>query len=668
MAEQTVGAFLDEHRFGREFRAVVPAADDRVHLVVPGRTDAGLPGRHADPLLPQPWPAADRRSPAMDDGARRLATIRAPHRRSLARRPAEHAGAGRQARSRPARWSRTANGTEHFEQIVFACHSDQTLRLLGADATPAEAAGARRDPVSAEPGRTAHRRIAAADAAFGVGRMELRILECRRMTRRLPALPLNRLQPLPWQQPVIVSLNPLREPRAETVIQRFDYDHPVFDVGAIAAQRRLSEIQGQRRSLVLRCVGRLRLSRRRAERRHGRRRSAGRRQARGAAARRRVSLATTTHRLRPRLAPTAAPGAARVRLPSYFLLLPMRALRARPNAGLRRNRFGALSFFDRDHGDGRDDSLAWLDELLAARAHRRRAGRSLAAHLSTRARLRLQPGELLVCAPHDGSLAAVVAEVNNTFGERHCYLLSGPALRWGRPLEANKVFHVSPFCAVEGRYRFRFLLERRRRQRRHATRWPASTTTTPTARCCRPASAARSQPLNRRQHLPRLLRHAADDIRRRRPHSLAGTATGPQARALSSPTSSPRPLRHTMNSTSLDFTPRSAPAAPAAARAVLDLLSRLKIGALELRTARRNERPFRPGHALRVGSHPRLERLRARPAVGRHRLCRGFHRRRVGLARPHRAADAADRQSRRARARRLRLLVGLVAVPREARS
>lgn len=50
---------------------------------------------------------------------------------------------------------------------------------------------------------------------------------------------------------------------------------------------------------------------------------------------------------------------------SYFLLLPMRALRDQADAGLRRNRFGALSFFDCDHGDGRSDALAWLDELLA---------------------------------------------------------------------------------------------------------------------------------------------------------------------------------------------------------------------------------------------------------------------------------------------------------------
>jgi DUF1365 family protein len=46
-------------------------------------------------------------------------------------------------------------------------------------------------------------------------------------------------------------------------------------------------------------------------------------------------------------------------------------------------------------------------------------------------------------------------EVNNTFGERHCYLLDAP--RYGAELTAAKVFHVSPFCSVEGGYRFRFL-------------------------------------------------------------------------------------------------------------------------------------------------------------------------------------------------------------------
>lgn len=144
--------------------------------------------------------------------------------------------------------------------------------------------------------------------------------------------------------------------------------------------------------------------------------------------------------------------------PSYFLLLPMRALRARPDTGLRRNRFGALSFFDRDHGDGRDDSLAWLDELLAGE-HIDDAQGEVWLHTFPRVLgFVFNPVSFWYAHRPDGSLAAVVAEVNNTFGERHCYLLSGPALHWGNPQEARKVFHVSPFCAVEGRYRFRFLI------------------------------------------------------------------------------------------------------------------------------------------------------------------------------------------------------------------
>ncbi len=142
--------------------------------------------------------------------------------------------------------------------------------------------------------------------------------------------------------------------------------------------------------------------------------------------------------------------------PTYFLLLPMRTLRSAAQPALRRNAFGLLSFHDRDHGDGRADALAWLDELLAAEG--------LAADgevwLQTYPRILgyvFKPVSFWYCHRADGSLAAVVAEVNNTFGERHCYLLSGPDLAWGREMRAHKVFHVSPFCDVQGSYRFRFM-------------------------------------------------------------------------------------------------------------------------------------------------------------------------------------------------------------------
>jgi uncharacterized protein len=54
-------------------------------------------------------------------------------------------------------------------------------------------------------------------------------------------------------------------------------------------------------------------------------------------------------------------------------------------------------------------------------------------------------------------LRAVLVEVNNTFGERHCYLLNSASLAYGVEQRADKVFHVSPFCAVQGQYRFVFM-------------------------------------------------------------------------------------------------------------------------------------------------------------------------------------------------------------------
>jgi predicted NAD/FAD-binding protein len=57
---------------------------------------------------------------------------------------------------------------------------------------------------------------------------------------------LNRLQPLPFAEPVFVSLNPTTEPRAEHLLAAFDYEHPVFDCAAIEAQQRLPQLQGRR--------------------------------------------------------------------------------------------------------------------------------------------------------------------------------------------------------------------------------------------------------------------------------------------------------------------------------------------------------------------------------------------------------------------------------------
>lgn len=141
--------------------------------------------------------------------------------------------------------------------------------------------------------------------------------------------------------------------------------------------------------------------------------------------------------------------------PTYFLMLPLRSLHQHGSGALAHNRRGALSFFDRDHGDGSDNAVAWLDALLQREGVNDATGE---IWLHTYPRVlgyTFKPVSFWYCHRDDGTLRAIVVEVNNTFGERHCYLLDTP--RYGQELKAGKVFHVSPFCTLEGGYRFRFL-------------------------------------------------------------------------------------------------------------------------------------------------------------------------------------------------------------------
>jgi DUF1365 family protein len=149
---------------------------------------------------------------------------------------------------------------------------------------------------------------------------------------------------------------------------------------------------------------------------------------------------------------------------TYFLMLPMRSLSSKTGrdgaSALAYNRPGALSFFDCDHGDGRGPeaggALAWLEALLESERIDGADG-EIWLHCYPRVLgYTFKPVSFWYCHREDGSLRAIVVEVNNTFGERHCYLLDAP--RFGVELRADKVFHVSPFCPVEGSYRFRFMV------------------------------------------------------------------------------------------------------------------------------------------------------------------------------------------------------------------
>ncbi len=135
---------------------------------------------------------------------------------------------------------------ERFDQVVLACHSDQARRLLH-DASPRE--GQLLDAVRYQPNRVVlHTDVAllprarrawsawnylAADDASGERPVSVSYL-------------INKLQPLPCRTPVIVTLNPPIEPSPESVLQEFEYAHPLLDGRAVSAQAQFGEIQGDR--------------------------------------------------------------------------------------------------------------------------------------------------------------------------------------------------------------------------------------------------------------------------------------------------------------------------------------------------------------------------------------------------------------------------------------
>lgn len=121
------------------------------------------------------------------------------------------------------------------------------------------------------------------------------------------------------------------------------------------------------------------------------------------------------------------------------------------------NRFNLLSFFDADHAAQPGGLRAWVDRTLAERGIRLHGGRVRLLCMPRVLGFVFNPISLFYCEDAAGELRAVIAEVRNTFGERHCYVLEagGAPLAWDAPMDKAKRFHVSPFFDVEGAYRFR---------------------------------------------------------------------------------------------------------------------------------------------------------------------------------------------------------------------
>ena len=144
----------------------------------------------------------------------------------------------------------TAHGSEHFDAVVLACHSDQALALLGEDASADERAvlGAIRYQPNEAVLHTDTGVLPTRPAAWAAWNYERAASAQQEQTQVCLHYLINRLQPLPWARPVIVSLNPARPIDERQVHQRISYSHPVFDLAAIEAQRRVPALQGRRRT------------------------------------------------------------------------------------------------------------------------------------------------------------------------------------------------------------------------------------------------------------------------------------------------------------------------------------------------------------------------------------------------------------------------------------
>ena len=140
----------------------------------------------------------------------------------------------------------TDGSSRHFDQVVFACHADEALRLLS-------------DPSDAERNILGcfrfnrNHAVLHTDASFMPRRKHLwSSWNYLRAAKEESALSLtywmNSLQPLATKTNLFVTLNPHRDFAPGAVQYEVDYDHPLFDAAAIAAQNDLWQIQGNRGS------------------------------------------------------------------------------------------------------------------------------------------------------------------------------------------------------------------------------------------------------------------------------------------------------------------------------------------------------------------------------------------------------------------------------------
>ncbi len=144
-----------------------------------------------------------------------------------------------------------------------------------------------------------------------------------------------------------------------------------------------------------------------------------------------------------------------------YLLIDAEAALPRRSALFSRNRRNLVALHDADHGGapGQGSGAAWVRAVLEDHGIDAQGWRVL---LLAQPRILghvFNPVSFWLCEDDGGALRAVIAEVTNTYGDRHSYLCHHDDLRpisASDTLAARKVLHVSPFQTLEGGYAFRF--------------------------------------------------------------------------------------------------------------------------------------------------------------------------------------------------------------------
>jgi predicted NAD/FAD-binding protein len=150
-------------------------------------------------------------------------------------------------------WLTSQGQTERFDKVVIATHSDQALALLS-DPSDQERAtlgaiGYQDNVAVLHTDASVLPQRKRAWAAWNYERSPTLDAQGAEASQRVCLHYLiNMLQPIPFAQPVVVSLNPLQDIAPSQVLASFDYAHPVFDLAAIRAQADVPALQGQRHS------------------------------------------------------------------------------------------------------------------------------------------------------------------------------------------------------------------------------------------------------------------------------------------------------------------------------------------------------------------------------------------------------------------------------------